>query len=219
MPPRTTPRITLKRHRHQADRHRGLRAVHDAGPLIAAQAVGAQEEDALRRIGRGDQMEVALEQAEHAVGEAGGEEADRHLLLRIGRPFHAQGRRVALADDGRHPGRERPSSKKCTVCTGMKACRASVRSGSWVEKKSGTGRSGRGRSAGRRSPSPGDGGGSATTPAASWRRRRRDPRPPCRRRLGDRGAAVAIYFSTRMRGSISASRTSDTRVPTMVRNE
>ena len=35
-------------------------------------------------------------------------------------------------------GESRPSSKKCTVCTGMKAWRASVRSGSWVEKKSGT---------------------------------------------------------------------------------
>jgi hypothetical protein len=31
-----------------------------------------------------------------------------------------------------------PLSKKCTLCTGMKAWRASVRSGSWVAKKSGT---------------------------------------------------------------------------------
>ena len=31
-----------------------------------------------------------------------------------------------------------PSSNRCTVWTGMKAWRASVRSGSWVEKKSGT---------------------------------------------------------------------------------
>jgi len=35
-------------------------------------------------------------------------------------------------------GERLPSSKKCTVCTGMKAWRASVRSGFWVQKKSGT---------------------------------------------------------------------------------
>ena len=35
-------------------------------------------------------------------------------------------------------GEKLPSSNRWTFCTGMKACRASVRSGSWVEKKSGT---------------------------------------------------------------------------------
>ena len=35
-------------------------------------------------------------------------------------------------------GERLPLSKKCTICTGMKAWRASVRSGSWVEKKFGS---------------------------------------------------------------------------------
>jgi hypothetical protein len=34
------------------------------------------------------------------------EEADRHSLGDVGLPFHAQGGRVALADDRRHPGRK-----------------------------------------------------------------------------------------------------------------
>ena len=52
--------------------------------------------------------------------------------------------------------------------------------------------------------------GSATTPASSWRRRRPDPPPPCRRSNGRHR-----YFSTRMRGSINASRMSDSSVPTI----
>ena len=54
-------------------------------------------------IGRAEQMDVGLEQAEHAVGLAAGEEAHAHLALRIGGPFHAQRHRIALADDRRHP--------------------------------------------------------------------------------------------------------------------
>ena len=95
-----------ERHRDQADRHRCLGAVHDARPLIAAQPIGAQQEDALVGIDRHDQVAVGLEQAEDLPLVAGAEEGDRHLLLGVGRPFHAQGRGVALADDGRHPGRE-----------------------------------------------------------------------------------------------------------------
>ena len=37
-----------ERHRDEADRHRGLGAVHDARPLVPAEPVGAQQEDALR---------------------------------------------------------------------------------------------------------------------------------------------------------------------------
>ena len=35
-----------QRHRHEADRHRGLRAVHDARPLVPPEPIRAEQEDA-----------------------------------------------------------------------------------------------------------------------------------------------------------------------------
>ena len=71
--------------------------------LVAPEPVGAQQEDALAGIGGTEQMDVGLEQSEQAIGLAAGEEADMHLALRIGGPFHAQRHGIALADDRRHP--------------------------------------------------------------------------------------------------------------------
>ena len=129
-----------QRHRHQADGHRGLRAVHDARPLIAPQPVGAQQEDALCRIGRARSgAGCVCEQAEDAIGMPGDEEAHGHLLLRIGRPFHAQASSgLRLPTMAGTQGAELPSSKRCTRLhrnEGLAARRCA--SGSWVEKKSG----------------------------------------------------------------------------------
>src|SRR5258707_1278281 len=59
-----------------------------------------------RRVGRDDQMQLGLEQAKDAIRKAGRKEPYGSLLLRVGHPFHAERRRVALADDGGHPRRE-----------------------------------------------------------------------------------------------------------------
>ena len=113
-------------------------------------------------------------------------------------------------------GESRPSSKKWTICTGMKAWRASVRSGSWVEKKFG---------------SQDDQVEEDQQAGAGHRQVMAAEAPPHQPPVGGDGDAVfgflacdggdcpSSYFSTRMRGSISASRTSDSSVPTMVRNE
>ena len=80
--------------------------MHDARPLVPTEAVRAKQEDALGRVGRTDQMQAALEHSEHVINGSGGEELHAHLARGIGRPFHPQGDRMTLADDGGHPGGE-----------------------------------------------------------------------------------------------------------------
>src|SRR5260221_6812596 len=54
-------------------------------------------------------MHLGLEQAEHPIACARREELHRYLAVRVLRPFHPEGQRVALADDLRNPRTEAAS--------------------------------------------------------------------------------------------------------------
>ena len=65
----------------QADGQRDARAVDDARQHVAAEPVGAEQEE-LAVLGRADEMDVALEQAPEPVAVAPAEEADLlHVVL------------------------------------------------------------------------------------------------------------------------------------------
>ena len=105
------PQNHRERHGGEADRHRGSGAVHEARPLVAAQAIGAENMDALTIAGRGGAQQVnpGRDDPEQAVRMPRDEEPKRDLPALVDAPLHAERGRVALARDRRNPGRETPA--------------------------------------------------------------------------------------------------------------
>src|SRR5947209_110354 len=85
----------------QPDRQRNAGAVDDAREQVAAEPVGAEQEQ-IAALGRADEVKIALEQAPELVAVTMAEEADRLRLRKI-RLIHAAQLRhvemVALAVD------------------------------------------------------------------------------------------------------------------------
>ena len=102
----------------QADGQRDARAIDDARQHVAAEPVGAEQEQ-LAVLGRADEMQVALDQAPEFVGVAAAEEADLLHVARVVGVFALQRVHVELhvaAVDERPD--ELPSWKKWTRCGG-----------------------------------------------------------------------------------------------------
>ena len=102
----------------QADGQRDARAVDDARQHVAAEPVGAEQEQ-LAALGRADQMEVAFEQAPELVGVAAAEEAHLlHVVCVVGvfalQRVHVELHRAAVDE---RPD-ELPSWKRWTRCGG-----------------------------------------------------------------------------------------------------
>src|SRR5229473_142909 len=68
----------------QADRQRDPRAVDDARQQVAAEPVGAEQEQ-LAAFGWADEMDIACDQAPELVAVAMAQKADRLALLRVRR--------------------------------------------------------------------------------------------------------------------------------------
>ena len=79
----------------QADGERDARAVDDARQHVAAEPVGAEQEE-LAALGRADEVEVAFEQPPELVAVAAAEEADRLHVVRVVGVFALQRVHVEL---------------------------------------------------------------------------------------------------------------------------
>ena len=123
MPPSSTPRNSESADADEADRQRGPRRQHQPRPDVAAELVGAEQEERILRLAavEPDQVAVGLEQAEQLIGIAFGEQDEVAPVGRVGRVGQLEGAQVALALErvDVRPGSCRSSSNQWIACGGM----------------------------------------------------------------------------------------------------